>query len=280
MKEEYKGLPTTTSFARLRQFCLCVAGATLRFVTGRPLNRLPVASSSRAICYERSPGKDYDCDTDLTQIMVQPYFVLPTATASEILVNVAVQDMLAQEELQYYEPSCHPPDPSPLSTVPNIWDTVGFYYPFEYPEPAGQASKAIQEEVNYLAPEVLVYTSPDAVITFRSTPSEPVDDEDRIIIPVTYADAPSDRPIRRTPARCSLRGSHRMSFTTANYLYAIDEDGEDEVQEEDREDEDDLSDTETIRPSSMLGFRPLDPLRSNGRFRTNAQVQFARRGSF
>lgn len=205
-------------------------------------------------------------------VNVEPYFVRSTASASEILTNVAIQDMLAAEELEYYELSCGPGSTSTLSSVPEPSGSFDFAYPLastegfdSYSEQeiwSPRSSREVTPEVSpdpsdqhgawssrpvYINDIMRFISSSEVEVTFRNTyPDSPAgeddddsddDDEEVIILPV----------LPRTSS----------SFPHPHCLSTIPEEDEDEggysfSLDETYDDEDDTSSVETIRCTRTL----------------------------
>jgi hypothetical protein len=139
-------------------------------------------------------------------VKVEPYFVRSTASASEILTNIAVQDMLATDDPGLYDLSCHPRSTSTLSSV----GLSDFVYPLASSESSDSDSE-LGNESPQRSPEVSpdpsdrhdagsfppvqinktvrVISSTEVEITFRITyrdsppGEENADDEEVIVIP-------------------------------------------------------------------------------------------------
>jgi hypothetical protein len=184
----------------------------------------------------------------------RPYFVPSTASASEILSNVAFQDSLAQGAESYDSP-CQPTNIPTLTSVWDSWDSFEFDFvgPFARDDYSDSDSEAGEEEATddtlvqsppkpihspsqfrgldtpslvHINREIQLLSSSVVEVTLRnsrpdSLPREDhADGEEGIIIPVT-------------------------PFPHPHLLSPIIE-----------EDEDDTSDTETIRPSTSVLARP------------------------
>lgn len=94
-------------------------------------------------------------------VNAEPYFVPSTASASEILTNVAIQDMLAADDPGIYELSCGPRSTSTLCSVP---ESSGLMFNFVYPLASSESSDSDSELVNESprrSPEVSPNVSPD-----------------------------------------------------------------------------------------------------------------------
>jgi len=72
-------------------------------------------------------------EPQLTAVNPQPFFVRSTASASEVLTNVAVQDWFATEDADFYDSELsfqhHPTSSSSLASVSD-WDSLDFVNPF------------------------------------------------------------------------------------------------------------------------------------------------------
>ena len=209
-------------------------------------------------------------------VNVEPYFVRPTASASEILTNVAIQDMLAADDLGLYNLSCNPSSASILSSVPEPSGSFDFVYPFA----SSESFYSDEESLNgspRSSPEVSPEVSPDSSdrheaffksrslrpmdinntmrfissseieVTFRNNyPDSPLgednaDDEEVIVIPI----------LRRTSS----------SFPHPHCLSTIPEEDEDEDGDSDgtSDYEDETSSVETVRLSSISVRARSDP---------------------
>jgi hypothetical protein len=192
----------------------------------------------------------------------RPFFVPSTASASEILTNVAVQDLLAADDAEIYDLPCHPMDTSTLASVSDSWDRFDFVNPFERDNCSDSSSEDLEEWIAEESPqssprptessgrfgalgsaslpssvhidkEIRFVSASVVEVTFRNTrpdsPGEDHDDsEEAIVIPVT-----------------SFPHPHLLST-----IIEEDEEEEDSAGSETcYEDEDEMSDTETIRPS-------------------------------
>ena len=141
-------------------------GATASFVTGRPPKRPEEASNPSldgdgqvpifpSLDSDGSPGARPGCrrpsridchpsaispavkqlngaEPQITAANPQPYFVPSTASASEVLTNVALQDWFATEDADFYEhPFRHYPTSSSSSLASiSDWDSLDFVNPF------------------------------------------------------------------------------------------------------------------------------------------------------
>jgi hypothetical protein len=192
---------------------------------------------------------------DHSAVKVEPYFVRSTASASEILTNVAIQDMLAADDPGFCELSRHPRNASILSSVPG---PLGLY-DFD-PLASSESSDSDFNESPRRSPEVSpdpsdrheaasfrpvqinkmmrLISSTEVEVNFRITCHSPPgedddddDDEEVIIIPVL--------------ARTSL------SFPHPHLLSPIPEGDEDEEETTEKRTVSMLS-IETVRFSSIL----------------------------
>ena len=275
-------------------------GATFRFMTGRALGQ-PGKASAHAMDSEQSfdfllpdpesvdhspnigyhpsattPAVEPVSGVEQFAVNMEPYFVRSTASASEILTNVAIQDMLAIDELEFYEVSCNPGSTSTLSSVPEPSGSSDFLYPLassegfdsdselvnESPRSSREGSPEVSPDLSdrhdALTPRSLrpvhIYnsmwfiSSSEVEVTFRDTyPDSPQgeddeddDDEEVIILPVL-------------PCTSS-------SFPHPHILSTIPEEDEDEDGDGDSfsldttyDDEDDTSSVETIRARPNTG---------------------------
>ena len=271
-------------------------GATFRFMTGRTLAQ-PEKAYATAMDPEQASASLFPdpkseqhpphigCHPSATNpaveptygvehfaVNVEPYFVRSTASATEILTNVAIQDMLAVEELDFYEMPCGPTSDFTLSSVPEPSGSFDFVYPLA----SAEGFDSYSEQVNWSprsSPEVSPEVSPDppdqygastwgssrpvyindtvqfissseVEVTFRNTyPDSPTgedddDEEEVIIIPV----------LRRS----SSSFPHPHCLTTIPEEADEDEGGgsfglDETYDDEDASYEDDTSSVETIR---------------------------------
>jgi hypothetical protein len=215
----------------------------------------------------------------------RPYFVPSTASASEVLTNVAVQDWFATEELVdagFYELPGHPESSSSLLSVSDSWDSFDFVNPFERdddatdsdedansnlenveegtadeppqsllqpPKPTTSGPTPILEPVPLpsfvrINKAIQLISSSAVAVTFRNTRSDSPQDDDSeevIIIPVT-----------------SFPHPHHLS-TISEEVEPVEAEAEDLLGPETKceEQDDDMSDTETIRASSSLALSGL-----------------------
>jgi hypothetical protein len=268
-------------------------GATFRFMTGRTVGQ-PEKASATAMDSEPSfgflfpdpesehhdppYGESHPSTTDSAvepcsgeahfAVNVEPYFVRSTASASEILTNVAIQDMLAADDLGLYELSCNPRSASTLSSVPEPSGSFDFVYPFASSESfvsdseplngSPRSSREVSPEVSpdesdrheaffksrtlrpvHINNTIRFISSSEIEVTFRNTyPDSPLgeddaDDEEVIVIPI----------LRRISS----------SFPHPHCLSTIPEEDEDEDGHSDgtSDYEDETSSVETVRLSSI-----------------------------
>lgn len=186
----------------------------------------------------------------------RPYFVPSTASASEILTNVVIQDLLAQDAESYNWP-CQPTTIPTLTSVSDSWDSFEFDFvnPFARDDYSDSDLEVGEEEATddtvqspskpidspnhfrgldpaplpslvHINREIQLISSSVVEVTLRNTRPDSlqredhVDGEEAIIIPFT-------------------------PFPHPHLLSPIIE-----------EDEDEMSDTETIRPSTSISARP------------------------
>ena len=254
-----------------------ITGAAFRFITGRTLEQ-PGDASAPATDSEPSAAflfPDPECvqhfpchpltaiptvqplgDVEHFAVKAEPYFVRSTASASEILTNVAIQDMLATDGLGIYELSCNPGSTSTLSSA----DSSGFV-DFVYPLASSESSDSdlgLLNESPRRSPEVSpdpsdrheaeslrpmqinrimrLISSTEIEVSFNSYPDSPpgeddADDEEVIVIPVLPWTSPS--------------------FPHPHVLFTIPEE-DDEDEHSSYDDEDETSSVETVRPTHML----------------------------
>ncbi|KAI9455660.1 hypothetical protein F5148DRAFT_388406 [Russula earlei] len=206
----------------------------------------------------------------------RPYFVPSTASASEILTNVAIQDLLENEDAGFYELSCHPTSTSTLASVSDSWDSFDFLVPSAYEDHSGSDSDLDLEPVDVEEGPVSPDDSPQSESATESTGSTPtsrfpglghssvpssanINNTRRLFSPSVVVvalwnarpDSPpggndcDDEEVIMVPS-ASFPHPHRLATI-------IEEEEDPPSPESDDEDEDDTSDTETIRPSSVLG---------------------------
>jgi hypothetical protein len=227
----------------------------------------PPARSSRiecrpsAICPAVEP---HCCGVEQVTVIPRPYFVPSTASASEILTNVVLQDLLAQDA-GYYDLPCQPSNIPSLTSFPDSsWDSFEFDFvdPFahdDYSDSDWEAEEIINDTLQsppkpidipnqfrgldaapfpplvHINREIQLISSV-VEVTLRNTRPDflPWEDhgdaEEAIVIPV----APFPHPHLLSPI--------------------IEEDEYDASSSPgmDSGDEDETSDTETIRPSTSI----------------------------
>jgi hypothetical protein len=172
----------------------------------------------------------------------QPYFVPSTASASELLTNVAIQDLLAQDAEEFYDlPPCQSTDiPSSLTSFSDSWDSFEFDFvnSFERGDYSDSDWEAVEENIADDTPQSpskpIQLISSSVVEVTRLSREDYGDGEEAIIIPVT----PFPHP-------------HLLSPIIEEV-----EDDDSSGSEMDSEDEDETSDTETIRPSTSFLAHP------------------------
>ncbi|KAH9955000.1 hypothetical protein BC827DRAFT_1386552, partial [Russula dissimulans] len=166
--------------------------------------------------------------TVLNSVNPESYFVPSMASASEILTNVAIHDWFAVEDAEPHGLLPRRPTRTPmLASVVDSWDDA-FEFSDEYGDPfACDWDEDLEES-----------ESPDSTSSSSSSSLGPVDsdsdDEGTVVIPVMRFRDPDPDP-----------------FPTI-----IEDDEEDQEQEQEQEgnsseDEGDMSDTETILPSTF-----------------------------
>ncbi|KAH9067633.1 hypothetical protein EDB87DRAFT_1677939 [Lactarius vividus] len=99
-------------------------------------------------------------------VNAEPYFVPSTASASEILTNVAIQDMLAlaADDPRFYELSCNPRSISTLASVPEFSGSFDFVYPFASSENSDSDSELVNgspRRSREVSPELSPVVSPE-----------------------------------------------------------------------------------------------------------------------
>lgn len=255
-----------------------IPGATLHSVTGYtsqnpepsvrqgrlPVSRLsnpltgtarrPPMHPSRIECHPSAICSAVEPHSSVEQVTVntRPYFVPSTASASEILTNVALQDSLAQDA-ETYDLPCQPTNIPSLTSFSDSWDSFEFDFvnPFARDGHSDSDSEAGEDE-----------TTDDTL----QSPSRPID------IPKQFrgldtAPSPFLVHINR---EMQLNSSSVVEVTLRNtrpdsHLREDHGDGEEAIiipftpfphphllSPIIEEDEDESSDTETIRPSTSI----------------------------
>ncbi|KAH9036115.1 hypothetical protein EDB85DRAFT_795377 [Lactarius pseudohatsudake] len=153
--------------ARLKKFWASATGATFRFITGRPFGQ---PGSATAMDPERSfaflfpdpesvqhppfiayhssanqPAVEPLSGVEYFAVNAEPYFVPSTASASEILTNVAIQDVLAlaADDPGFFDLCCNPGTTSTLASVPEFSGSFDFVYPFASSEYSDSDSELV-----------------------------------------------------------------------------------------------------------------------------------------
>jgi hypothetical protein len=215
---------------------------------------------SRIECHPPAVSQAVEPLSGVEQVTVnpQPYFVPSIASASEILTNVVIQDLLARDAESYGDlPPCQPTDvPSPTS-FPDSWDSFEFDFvnPFARDNYSDSDWEAGEEE-----------TIDDTL----HSPSKPID------IPNQFRglDTAPWSPLVRINREIQLISSSVVEVTLRNtrpnsLLREDHGDGEEAIivpaspfphphllSPIIEGDEDETSDTETIRPSTSNFARP------------------------
>ncbi|KAF8504722.1 hypothetical protein F5888DRAFT_1631087 [Russula emetica] len=294
-----RGRAGSNRLARLNRLCANATGHTSqqpeassipsvyqgRSPTSRSSNPLtdstrrpPPVHLSRIECHHSAirPAVEPLSHGSVEQVTVnpKPYFVPSTASASEILANVAIQDLLAQDAESYDLPCQLEPTNIPtVTSVSDSWDSFKFDFvnPFardDYSDSDWEAGGGEEETTDYTlqspsksiespnqfrglntAPlpslvhinrEIQLISSSVVEVTLRNAHPDSLsredhgDGEEAIIIPVT----PFPHPHLLSP------------------IIEEDEDDGSYSPQMDSEDEDETSDTETIRPSTSTLARP------------------------
>jgi hypothetical protein len=207
----------------------------------------------------------------------RPYFVSSTASASEVLINVAVQDWFANEELDagFYElPRNHPENSSSFLSVSDSWDSFDFVNPIERDDDATDSDLDANSKLETAdepprsspeSPEPTAIGSPSQLRTSEPVPLSHINKIIRLVSPsvvdVTFRNNRSESPpggngednddgeetviIPVTP----FPHPHRLSPITEE-IEPIETEEDSPSPETGDEDQDDMSDTETIRPSN------------------------------
>lgn len=207
---------------------------------------------SRIECYSSaiSPGIAPLSSVEQVTINPQPYFVPSTASASEILTNVAIQDLLAQDAESYdllYQPTNIPI----LTSVSDSWDSwdsfeFDFVNPFARDDYPDSDCEAGEEEI---------------IDHILQSPPKPIDSQFRDL---HTAPLPSLVHINR---ETQLISSSVIEVTLDNTCLPREDHGDGEepiiipvtpfphphlLSPIAEEYEDETSDTETIRPSTSI----------------------------
>jgi hypothetical protein len=205
--------------------------------------------------------------TSVEQVTVnpQPYFVPPTASASEILTSVAFQDLLAQDAESYdlpYQPTNIPT----LTSVSDSWDSFEFDFvnPFARDDYSDSDWEAGEEET---IDDILWSPSKpiDLPNRFRGLDTAPLSSLDREIQLISSSVV--EVTLRNTRLDSFPRDNHGdeeqaiiiTPFPHPHILSPIIEEYEDDGSSSpgmSSEDEDETSDTETIRPSTSVLAHP------------------------
>ncbi|KAH9012797.1 hypothetical protein EDB84DRAFT_1534778 [Lactarius hengduanensis] len=203
-------------------------------------------------------------------VNAEPYFVPSTASASEILTNVAIQDVLAlaADDPGFFELCCNPRSTSTLASVPEFSGSFDFVYPFassEYFDSDSELVNGSPRRSREASPELSPVASPENSrqstladssysssglgVSLRnaypdsSLGEDNADDDGVIVIPVlpyTSSSFPHPHLLSTIPEENEDEGGHSSSPDTTY------------------EDEDDTSDTETIRFISVSTRARLD----------------------
>ena len=244
----------------------------------RHLSRIECYPSAITPAVEQLSG----VEPQITAANPQPYFVPSTASASEVLTNVAIQDWFATEDADFYELPFHhhPTSSSSLASVSD-WDSLDFVNPFAREDEddvydsdydwenveegtANEPSRSSPEpttdspnEYRALEPAPLccsvqinkaiqLISSSVVEVTFRTTRSDSPPGED---------DDEGEEAIIVPVASESFPHPHRLSTIIEEDEEAVEVSPRSEIGYEDR---DDASDAETIRPSSTLAHFGLE----------------------
>jgi len=226
---------------------------------------------SRIECHPSaiSPAVEPLSSVEDVTVNPQPYFIPSTASASEILTSVAFQDLLAQDAESYDSP-CQPTNFPTLTSVSDSWDSSEFDFvnPFTRDDYSDSDWEAGEEE-----------TTDDTL----QSPSKPIDFPNQFrgldTTPLTSL-VHINREIQLMPSsvvEVTLRNTRPDSlpredhgdgeeaiisvtpFPHPHLLSPIIEEDEGDGSsspEMDSENEDETSDTETIRPSTSILAHP------------------------
>lgn len=221
---------------------------------------------SRVECHPSaiSPAVEPLSGAEQVTVNPQPYFVPPTASASDILANVAIQDLIAQEsDAEFHDlPYYHTSIPS-LASASDSYDR----FDFETPVTRGDYSDSDWEHMEEWTLDNALQSPPKPSTSSNQSPGLGVaplpsllhiNKEIRVISSSMLEDT-FRRTTRPNSLPCEDDGgvvivSPDPSFPHPHLLSTIiEEDGDEEPSSPERdsedEDEDETSDTETIRPS-------------------------------
>ena len=257
-----------------------------RLITGRTLGKPGKASatqidsaSERSFvflfpdpeCVQHSPYHPSSADSAVEPLSdaehfaveVEPNFVRSTASASEILTNVAIQDMFDADDLGFYELSCHPRNSSTLSSAPEPSGLFDFVYPLAS---SGRSNSNLElaDESPRRSPEVSPEVSPDPYDWNETGCLRPVKTRRRISltsVEVTFSSYPDSLPgehnaddeeVIAIPV-IPVLSRKSSSFPLRPLLSTILEEDEDEDEDghSSYEDEDETSSVETVRPTNI-----------------------------
>ena len=220
---------------------------------------------SRVECHPSaiSPAVEPLSSAEEVTVNPQPYFVPPTASASDVLANVAIQDLLAQDaefyDLPYYSTSI-----PGLASVSDSYDTFDFETPVERGDYSDSEWEDMEEwtidDAMQSPPKPSASSNQSPGLGIESLPSLVHINNEVRVISSAMLDVAFRRTIRPYSVPCEddedeVIVSPDASFPHPHLLSTIiEEDGDEEPYspERDSEDDDDTSDTETIRPSSSL----------------------------
>jgi len=203
-----------------------------------------------------SPAVEPLSSVEQVTVDPQPYFVPSTASASTILTNVAIQDLLAQDAESYDLP-CEPTNIPTLTSVSDSWDSFEFDFvnPFARDDHSDSDWEAGEEETiddTLLSPPKPI----DSPNQFRGWDTAPLPSLVHINSETQFiSSSVVEVTLRNTRPDSLPRDDHGdgeeaisvpvASFPHPHLLSPIIE-----------EDEDETSDTETIRPSTSTLARP------------------------
>ncbi|KAH9050973.1 hypothetical protein EDB83DRAFT_1357513 [Lactarius deliciosus] len=177
--------------ARLKKFWASATGATSRFITGCPFGQLGASATAMDpepepsfaflfpdpesvqhppfIAYHSSvndPAVEPFSGVEYFAVNAEPYFVPSTASASEILTNVAIQDVLAlaADDPGFFDLCCNPRSTSTLASVPEFSGSFDFVYPFASSENSDSDSELVNgspRRSREASPELSPVASPE-----------------------------------------------------------------------------------------------------------------------
>jgi len=247
---------------------------------------------SRIECHPSaiSPALDQlsGAEPQVTAANPQPYFVPSTASASEVLTNVAIQDWFATEDADFYELVFHhyPTSSSSLASISD-WDSLDFVNPFAREDSDDvydsdfdleDVEEETANEPSWLSPKPTTNSPSEyqalepAYLPSSVQINKAIQLVSSSVVEVAFRNTRSDSP----PGEDDDDGEEAVivpviSFPHPHRLSTIIEEDEEVMEDSPRpeieyEDQDDTSDAETIRPSGTLAhLGPVNDAGSDGR---------------